>query len=85
MNRKSTIEFIILTLIITWLSWGTIVIANQFGYFHNGTPLYTVLYMLGGLAPTIIAIVILLKQKIMKPKQLLRTIFLLGSLRLCTY
>lgn len=75
MNNKIALKLVIGSFSLAWLSWGGIIIANQFGYFKYGTPLFMALYALGGLAPAIVAITLLLKNKIMPAKQLFKTIF----------
>lgn len=55
------IEFLKLTFSITWLCWGTIIIANQFGHLRFGTPLSVVLFMIGGNGAPIASYILLKK------------------------
>ena len=70
-----TIKIVIVTFFCTWLVWGCIIIANQFGYLNDGTPLNMVFFILGALAPAIVSIAFILKNKIMSAKQLSKAIF----------
>ncbi|MBI9013143.1 MAG: CPBP family intramembrane metalloprotease [Clostridiales bacterium] len=46
-------EFLLITFFITWICWGAIIIANQFGFLKYGTPLSMILFIVGGNAPPI--------------------------------
>jgi membrane protease YdiL (CAAX protease family) len=74
-NNKIAIKTVIGAFCFTWFLWGSIVVANQFGYFKNGTPSSMTIFIMGGIAPTVVAIILILKNKIMPVKQLFRTIF----------
>lgn len=41
-------EFVLLTFCISWLCWGVIIIANQFGFLQYGTFLSMILFLIGG-------------------------------------
>jgi membrane protease YdiL (CAAX protease family) len=69
------IKIVIVTFFCTWLIWGCIIAANQFGYLYDGTPLNMVFFILGALSPAIVSVTFILKNKIMPAKQLFRTIF----------
>jgi membrane protease YdiL (CAAX protease family) len=48
-NFKSKIvKFLSLTFGISWLCWGSIIVANQFGLLSYGTFLFMVLFIIGG-------------------------------------
>lgn len=49
------------TFALTWISWGIIVIANQFGFLHIGTQLSMLFLIPGGISPAIC--IILIKKK----------------------
>lgn len=68
-------KFLIGTYCLTFLMWGSIIIANHFGFLQYGTPLFMILYLIGGNAPPIVAIVCLLQDKVLTAKQLFKTIF----------
>lgn len=63
LNKPTTkiIEFLKLTFSITWLCWGTIIIANQFGYLNYGTPISVILFMIGGNGAPIASYILLKK------------------------
>lgn len=69
------LPFILMTIGITWAFWWSIVIANQFGYLKHGTPIMMVFFIIGGLAPSISSITLILKTKQMKGKELFKIIF----------
>ncbi|OME80590.1 MULTISPECIES: type II CAAX endopeptidase family protein [Paenibacillus] len=75
MNKKLTIQYIVGSLLITWLLWGAIIVVQQFGYLKYGTPLFMVLFILGTCTPPIVAVTLLLKYEIIPAKKLLKTIF----------
>ena len=65
MNNKETksriSEYLLLTFLITWISWGTIVIANQFDFLEYGTTLSMILFLIGGNGPPIASYILLKK------------------------
>jgi membrane protease YdiL (CAAX protease family) len=69
--------YLILTYVISWVFWGlTIVLNNFYGLKIIESPITTVLWITGGLGPTISIIVLLCKWKeINNFKELLRFIF----------
>lgn len=69
------IIFTFLTFVSTWLLWFGIVVANHFGYLDYGTPVMMILYVIGGLMPTIVSIGITLRTKKISFKKLFRMIF----------
>lgn len=75
MNNKNALRLVIGTYCLAWVSWGSIIIANRFGYLKYGTPIFMALYALGALAPAIVAITLLLKNKVMPARELFKTIF----------
>jgi membrane protease YdiL (CAAX protease family) len=52
---KLSIKFLLYTFILTFSCWGGIILANQFGYLIYGTPISMIIFLLGGLSPTIVA------------------------------
>ncbi|MFA9380974.1 MAG: hypothetical protein ACERKO_07935, partial [Acetanaerobacterium sp.] len=40
--------YVLFTFLLTWGCWGATIIANQFGYLRFGSPLFFVLFLLGG-------------------------------------
>ena len=74
-NKKFVAKIVIGIFCLTWLMWGGIVIANQFGYVKYGTPLSMVMFIIGAIAPAVVPIAFILKDKIMPPNQLFRSIF----------
>lgn len=48
-DTKSRIpQFLLWTFAITWICWGTVVIANRFGQLQYGTPIAMTLFLIGG-------------------------------------
>jgi membrane protease YdiL (CAAX protease family) len=75
MNNNFVVKTVVGIFCLTWLMWGSIIIANQFGYIQYGTPLSLALFIIGAIAPAVVPVVFILKNKIMPAKQLLKTIF----------
>jgi membrane protease YdiL (CAAX protease family) len=76
MNKRVTINYLIGTFFITYLMWGIIIAANQIGYLHYGTPISTILYIIGGNGPPIAAYAVLKKEhKITGIKQFAKEAF----------
>jgi membrane protease YdiL (CAAX protease family) len=46
--KSKICEFLFLTFCISWLCWGTIIIANKFGYLQYGTFISMTLFLIGG-------------------------------------
>lgn len=61
MDKRITINYLIGTFLITFIMWGIIIVANQFGYLQYGTPIAMILYVIGGNAPPIVAYAVLRK------------------------
>ena len=61
--NKNIIKFLLFTFLLTFVCWGTIILANQFGYLVYGTPISMIIYLIGGLSPTIVAYFYLKKSK----------------------
>lgn len=74
-TRGLALPFALMTMGITWVLWWSIAIANQFGFLRYGTPLMMMFFMIGGLAPAISSITLMLKTKQMTRKGLVKTIF----------
>lgn len=74
-QTKLVRKYLTLTFMLTYLTWGGIVIANMFGFLQYGTRLFMVFYMIGGNAPAIISIACILHSKTMTVKQFFKTIF----------
>jgi len=64
MNKRITKNYLIGTFLTTYILWGIIIVANQFGYLKYGTPISMILYIIGGNAPPIIAYILLRKENI---------------------
>lgn len=77
MSTKTVLQVVIGTFGIAWISFGILIIANQFGYleFSRESFVPMIFYTLGGLTPSIVVFVVLLKNKIMPVKELFKTIF----------
>lgn len=54
-------EFLLLTFCISWISWGTIIVANQFGFLEYGTFLAMILFLVGGNGAPIASYIVLKK------------------------
>ena len=52
---KRVIKFLVFTFLLTFGCWGAIILANQFEYLVYGTPISMIIYLTGGLSPTIVA------------------------------
>lgn len=52
---KRAIKFLVFTFLLTFGCWGAIILANQFEYLVYGTPISMIIYLIGGLSPTIVA------------------------------
>lgn len=62
MNGRKIIHIYLLgTFGITYLAWWTIVLANQAGYLKVGTVAFWLVYIIGGLASTLMGIVLAIK------------------------
>jgi membrane protease YdiL (CAAX protease family) len=55
--------------------WGCIIFANQFGYLNDGTPFNMLFFIVGALAPAIVSVLFILKNKNMTAKQLFKITF----------
>lgn len=69
------VKTVVIAFCFTWLMWGSIILANQFGYLNDGTPLNMVFFIIGALAPAIVSVTLIMKHKIVPAKQLFKTIF----------
>lgn len=63
MNKRITIKYLIGTFLITYIMWGSIIVANQIGYLESGSAIWMILYVIGGNAPPIVAYAVLKKEK----------------------
>lgn len=66
MNRKieikeKIIQSLLLTFLISWTCFVCIIIANRFGKLKYGTPLFMILYIIGGNAAPIVSYILLKK------------------------
>lgn len=52
-THSRTKPYLLWTFAITWICWGTVVIANRFGYLSYGTPIAMILFLIGGNGPPI--------------------------------
>jgi membrane protease YdiL (CAAX protease family) len=66
LGKRILIRFLICTFLFTYLSWGTIIVANRFGVFEYDTPFGIILYICGTWAPTIFAYICLKQNKIIR-------------------
>ncbi|OPJ64362.1 CPBP family intramembrane glutamic endopeptidase [Clostridium oryzae] len=61
-NSKSKIfRFLLLTFAISWLCWGSIIVANQFELLPYGTPLTMIIFGIGGNGAPIASYILLRK------------------------
>jgi membrane protease YdiL (CAAX protease family) len=76
-KSKTALQVVIGTFGVTWFFWGIILVANQFGYleFSRDSVASMIPFTLGGLAPSIVVFVVLLKGKTMSVKELFKTVF----------
>jgi len=81
-NKKVIYKYILIAYYVTWLLWGIVIFANQFGYlqvtsigFSSGTFLYMTLLGIGGCGPAISAIILLSKIMKVPMKQIFKNIF----------
>ncbi len=63
MDKKTASKYLIGTFIVTYLMWGIIILANQYGYLKYGTPASLILFFIGGNAPPIVSYFILKRGK----------------------
>jgi len=63
MNTKITVQFTLLTLGVTLLTWGGLVILYQHRIVVDDQPLLYAVLMLGGLSPTYVSYIVLKKNK----------------------
>lgn len=49
------------TFLVTYITWGSIAIANHIGYLSYGTPMWMILYIIGVVAPPIMSYIVLKK------------------------
>lgn len=66
MDNKVTIKYLIGTFTLSYLMWGIIIVANQFGYLKYGTPVSLILFVIGGNAPPLVAYVVLKREQRIK-------------------
>lgn len=59
--KSRILKFILLTFGISWLCWGAIIVANQFGSMAFGSPAMMLLYVIGGNGAPIAAYILLKK------------------------
>lgn len=76
-SKKKIIQFLLLTFSITWLCFGVIILGNMSGKLLYGTPLFMILFIIGGNGAPI-ALYILFKRwnKIRNISDFLKKIFL---------
>lgn len=60
-SKKKSMQFLLLTFLITWLCFGTIIIGNLYEKLLYGTPIFMILFIVGGNGAPI-AVYILLKR-----------------------
>jgi uncharacterized protein len=75
-DKPITIKYLIGTFLITYIMWGIIIVANQNGYLQYSTPIWMILFIIGGNAPPIAAYAVLRKEhKITNIKQFAKEAF----------
>ncbi len=52
MKNRITVIYLVNTFLISYVLWGMIIIANQFGYLRFGNPVCIILWILGAFGPT---------------------------------
>jgi len=55
---KEIKKFIGLTFLISWISWGLLVFFSQLNILDYGTPIFMIIYVLGGIAPALCGVFI---------------------------
>lgn len=70
-----TFKYLLFTFLITYIFWWSIAIANKFGYLEYGTAPMMSLYLIGGNAPVIAAVILLTKSRLITGKELLKEAF----------
>jgi membrane protease YdiL (CAAX protease family) len=60
-NKSRIIQYLSVTFCITFLCWGAIVLANQFGLLPYGTPISMLLFIIGGNGAPIASYILLKK------------------------
>ncbi len=73
--NTSPVKFAVLTFAVAWVSWGIILVSNQFGYLAYGTAPMMLFYAIGGLSPAIVAITLLLRSRQSTVKALFKRVF----------
>ena len=63
LKRKTVGRYLLGTFLLSYIAWGIIILANCFGKLQYGTPLSMVLYLIGGFSPTIVACIVLIRDK----------------------
>lgn len=63
LEKKTIILYLVGTFLLSYISWGIIIISNLFGKLAYGTPVSMVLYLIGGFSPTIVSCIVLIRQK----------------------
>jgi len=56
-----TMQYLIFTFLITYLTWGGLILGTAFEWFEMGTPVAWILHIVGGNAPPIVAFFVLKK------------------------
>ncbi|GIM27642.1 CPBP family intramembrane metalloprotease [Clostridium polyendosporum] len=76
MNKQIAISYLIGTFLITYLMWGIIAIASQFGYLQSDPYVWSILFIIGNNAPAIMSYLVLKKEhRITGIKQFIKNAF----------
>lgn len=60
-NIPKMLQYIVLTYLISWISWGIIIVANQFGYLKYDTLPFMIPLTIGTCGPPIAIIILMVK------------------------
>ncbi len=75
-KQKTAIQYLIGTFLLSYLSWGVMIVFHQIEVMKYGSPVGSILFLLGGFSPTIVSCICLLKQKEVKDwKQIVKDVF----------
>lgn len=76
LRKNIAASYLVCTYVVSWIAWGIIVFANQYGYLGFGTPLSLIIWGIGGLGPAFAIIILKFKQSVFtKANDVLRYIF----------
>ncbi|OQB20796.1 MAG: CAAX amino terminal protease self- immunity [Firmicutes bacterium ADurb.Bin182] len=72
--KKVTLQYLLITFVVTGITWGGIYIAQRYGYLMGDSALFYPIYIFGGASSTIASFIVLVKSG-MPVKEWLKNVF----------